>query len=173
MRTLARRLLHRASRLKMGANPVVTARPSIAAIPGVLVLYAPALVAPTIPVLFGLRDSLHGLGLTAIESSEKRFTDLALWPIQEIRDFGHDSVQGANMQIPVPWHCHTVPLGRRVRARDSHVTSLRSGHTIPVVLSEQPCDLLTGEVARNLHTAIATSLTRCNRMTLGTSPSSK
>ncbi len=70
-----------------------------------------------IDTLIGVRDSSYGLGHTAIESPEKRFTDLTLWPIQEIRDVGHDSVQGTNVQIPMPWHCHAAFTNSLVRTR--------------------------------------------------------
>ena len=78
----------------------------------------------------------------------------------------------AHQDLTVDGHGHTVPtcIGG---PRGSHVASCRAGDAVAIVALEPLDEIPSREISRQSHTAMASSLTKCNRITLGASPSSK
>ena len=83
-----------------------------------------------------------------------------------------DGVQRPHADVSVPRHGHVVDAAAS-RYFQGHVAALGSSHAIAVVSFQQPGDLTAGEVAGQLHTAMASSRTRCNLITRGALSSSK
>ena len=71
-----------------------------------------------------------------------------------------------DVHIPMPGYGHAVPVAVD-RQCHSHVAALGSRHAVAIVTGQQLGDLVSCEVSGQLHTAKASSLIRCNLITLG------
>ncbi len=100
---------------------------------------------------------LRGGSSPIVESTKKGIPYFVFGKTEKLRHIGNDSVERTDADIPMPGNGYAVSVAVN-RQRHSHVAASGSRHTLAIVAGQELCDLIARKVARQLHTAMASSL---------------
>ena len=104
--------------------------------------------------------------------SKESFTKLSFCETSKASNVSNNFIERSDSQFSVARNSDVVRFVTD-RPCKRHVAAARSDNLVAEPSNQQIGEFTSRQVARQLHTAIASSLTRCRRITLGDSSSSK